>query len=243
MSMEIAGAVALVTGANRGIGAAYVEALLAAGAAKVYATVRDPATLGALRDDSRVTPAALDIRRPEQVAATAAARTDVNLLINCAGINFNTPALAAPSMDNARQEIETNYLGTLAMCRAFAPVLKANGGGAIVNMLTILSKVNFPLMGSYCATKAAGLSLTQAVRAELAGQGTLVVAVMPGAVDTRMTEGLDVPKMQPAEVAEAALQAIREGAEDIYPGDMAVEVAAGLAADSKAVEKEFAGYL
>ena len=241
--MNIAGAIALVTGANRGIGAAYVEALLAAGAAKVYATARDPAHLATLSDDPRVIPVALDIRRPEQVAAAATACADVNLLINNAGVNFNAPALAAPSMDSAREEVETNYLGTLAMCRAFAPVLKKGSGSAIVNMLTILARVNFPVIGTYCAAKAAGLSLTQAVRAELGPQGTLVVAVMPGAVDTRMTEALDMPKMRPAEVAEAALQAVRDGVEGIYPGDMASGVAAGLAADPKAVEKEFAGYL
>ena len=241
--MNIEGAIALVTGANRGVGAAYVEALLAAGAAKVYATARDPAHLATLPDDPRVVSFGLDICSEAQIVGATLSGADVNLLVNNAGINFNTPALAAPSMDIAREEVETNYLGTLAMCRAFAPVLKANGGGAIVNMLTILARVNLPLMGSYCATKAAGLSLTQAVRAELAKQGTFVVAVMPGAVDTRMTTGLDIPKLRPAEVAEAALQAIRDDVEDIYPGGMASGVAAGLAADPKAVEKEFAGYL
>ena len=129
------------------------------------------------------------------------------------------------------------------MCKAFAPVLEANGGGAIVNMLSILSRVNLPAMGSLCASKAAGLSLTQGVRAQLAGQGTLVVGVMPGAVDTRMTAGLDMPKLQPAEVSKEALKAVEDGTEDVYPGDMAQGVAAGLAAEPKGVEKEFAGYL
>ena len=241
--MDIKGAVALVSGANRGIGAAYVEALLAGGAVRVYAGVRDPANLGAVPQDERVVPVGLDICVDSQVAAAAEKCGDVTLLINNAGVNFNTLLLGAPSMANARAEFEVNYLGTLAMCRAFAPALVANGGGAVVNMLTILSRVNFPLMGSYCASKAALLSLTQGVRAELAKQGTLAVAVMPGAVDTRMTEGLDIPKMQPAEVAAAALAAIRDGVEDIYPGEMATGVAAGLASDPKAVEKEFAGYL
>ena len=129
------------------------------------------------------------------------------------------------------------------MCRAFAPVLKANGGGTIVNMLSILARVNLPLMGSLCASKAATLSMTQGVRAELAAQGTKVIAVMPGAVDTRMTAMLPPPKMKPSEVAAAALKAIDEGTEEIYPGDMAQGVAAGLASDPKAVEKQFAGYL
>jgi short-subunit dehydrogenase len=122
-------------------------------------------------------------------------------------------------------------------------VLKANGGGTIVNMLSILARVNLPLMGSLCASKAAALSMTQGVRAELKAQGTKVIAVMPGAVDTRMTEMLPPPKMAPADVAKAALKAIEDGTEEVYPGDMAQGVAAGLAADPKSVERQFAGYL
>jgi short-subunit dehydrogenase len=167
----------------------------------------------------------------------------VTLLINNAGINRSCALLAAPDLQAARAEMETNYFGTLAMCRAFAPVLKANGGGAIVNMLSILGRVNLPLMGSLCASKAAGLSLTQGVRAELAKQGTTVIAVMPGAVDTDMSRDFPPPKMPPREVADAALAALERGHEDVYPGDMAQGVSQGLAADPKAVEKQFAAYL
>src|SRR6185436_9781933 len=157
--------------------------------------------------------------------------------------NFNTPLVGIGALANARTEIETNYFGTLAMCRAFAPILKANGGGTIVNMLSILARVNLPLMGSLCASKAAALSMTQGVRAELKAQGTKVIGVMPGAVETRMTEMLPPPKMNPADVAAAALKAIEDGTEDIYPGDMAQVVVAGLAQDAKAVELQFSAYL
>jgi len=243
--MQVKGSIALVTGANRGIGEQYVQALLAGGAKKIYAAARDAASLKDLvkKSDGKVEALKIDITKDADVAAAAKKCSDVTLLINNAGVNFNTPLVGIKSLDNARTEINTNYFGTLAMCRAFAPVLKANGGGTIVNMLSILARVNLPLMGSLCASKAAALSMTQGVRAELAAQGTKVIAVMPGAVDTRMTEMLPPPKMAPADVAKAVMKAIDEGTEEVYPGDMAQGVVAGLAADPKAVEKQFAGYL
>ncbi len=243
--MNIRDSIAFVTGTNRGIGRAYVEGLLARGAAKVYAGARETGGVADLVEagGGRVEPVMLDITDPAAVAEAATLAADATLLVNNAGFNNNTPLLGILDLGPARREMETNYFGTLAMCRAFAPVLKANGGGAIVNMLSILSRVNLPMMGSLCASKAAGLSLTQGARAELAAQGTAVVGVMPGAVDTDMTAGVDIPKMQPAEVVSAALDALEAGIEEVYPGDMATGVAQGLAADPKAVEKEFAGYL
>lgn len=235
----------MVTGANRGIGRATVDALLEAGAAKVYAACRDNAAGEALAAElgDRVTAVPLDITDAAQVAAAAGACADVNLLINNAGVNFNQPVLGASNVEMARSEVEVNYLGTMAMCNAFGPVLAANGGGALVNVLTILSRVNMPASGSYCASKAAAYSMTQAVRAQLKGQGTLVVGIMPGAVDTRLTDGMEIPKMAPAEVAGDILAAVQAGDEERYPGDMAAGVAAGLAADPKAVEADFANYL
>src|SRR5581483_7238594 len=169
--MQLRDCVALVSGANRGIGAQYVKALRAAGAKRIYAAARDPANLEIAEADKAVVVALkLDILREAEIAAAAARCRDVTLLVNNAGVNFNTPLVGIASLANARTEIETNYLGTLAMCRAFAPILKANGGGAIVNMLSILSRVNLPLRGSLSASKAAGLSLTQCVRAELTKQ-------------------------------------------------------------------------
>ena len=243
--MKVAGSIALVTGANRGIGKAYVAALLAQGARKVYATARRVEAVADLAkaNPGKIETLALDITDAGSVAAAAARCRDVTLLVNNAGINHVRGLMAAPDLAAARSEMETNYFGTLAMCRAFAPVLKANGGGAILNMLSILSRVNLPTMGSLCASKAAGLSMTQGVRAELAKQGTLVIAVMPGAVDTDMMRGYEIPKMPPADVAAAALAALEQGTEEVYPGDMAAGVAQGLAADPKSVEKQFAGYL
>ena len=247
---SLKGAVALVSGTNRGIGPATVKALLAAGAAKVYCGARDTKSIAKLVATSpkKLVAIELDVTKPEQVAKAARTCSDVTLLVNNAGVNFNTPLIGHDGVENARREMEVNYFGTLAMCRAFAPVLKKarSGdakGGAIVNMLSILAHVNLPLMGSLCASKAALLSLTQALRAELASQGTHVMAVLPGAVDTDMTAGLTIPKMKPAEVAHAIVHGLEYGLEEVYPGGMAMGVAAGLSQDPKAVEKQFAGFL
>ncbi len=243
--MKIAGSVALVTGANRGIGRAYVQVLLAMGAKKVYAAARDVKGVEDLvkSNPGKVEALALDVTDDAQIAAAARKCTDVTLLVNNAGINLKKGLIAASSLEDARLEMRTNYFGPLQMCRAFAPVLKANGGGAIISMLSILSRVSLPAMGSLCASKAAALSMCQSVRAELSKQGTLVVGVMPGAVDTDMARDFPGPKDNPADVARAALQAVEQGTEDVYPGGMAQGVSAGLAKDPKAVEKEFAAYL
>ena len=147
--------------------------------------------------DGAIEPIQLDITKSDQVAAAAARCGDVSILINNAGIAAFTPALGAPTMDNARREMETNYFGTLAMCRAFAPVLKRNGGGALVNILSVVSWFNAPVQGTYCASKSAEWSLTKAVRFELRAQGTLVVGVHAGYIDTGMTAGLSVAEIQP----------------------------------------------
>jgi NAD(P)-dependent dehydrogenase (short-subunit alcohol dehydrogenase family) len=236
--MNIAGAVAFVTGTNRGIGAQLVKALKARGAAKIYAASRRGATT-----EAGVIPLTLDITKPDEVAAAAALAGDTTLLINNAGVNCNTPLLHPPSEQNARLEMEVNYFGTLAMCRAFAPLLGANGGGMIVNILSILSRITLPLMGSLCASKAAALSLTHGVRAQLAEQGTLVIAVMPGAVDTDMARDMPPPKMPPSEVANAVMDAIEARREEVYPGAMAQALAERLARDPKGIEQEFARYL
>ncbi|KAB8139703.1 SDR family NAD(P)-dependent oxidoreductase [Chloroflexia bacterium SDU3-3] len=240
--MQIEGSVALVTGANRGIGAAYVQALLAAGAAKVYAAARNPQALAELAaQDARVVPVALDVASDESVQAAAQALGDVTLLINNAGVGHNADILAAADLSAARSELEVNYFGVLRMARAFAPTLAKNGGGALVNVLSILSLVAAPGMASYSASKAAAFSLTQSIRAKLRAQGTLVVGVMPGFVDTDMIRSIQAAKIAPADVAEATLQAIRSGEEDVFPGEQAAGVAQWLRQDPKAVERSFAG--
>ena len=239
--MDISNSTILITGANRGIGRRIVDSLLTAGAPRIHAGARDPAKLGALAENERIVPIALDVTRPEQVAAAAERCADVTLLINNAGVNRNRPLIAEPeALANARAEIEVNYLGTLSMCRAFAPVLKANGGGMIVNILSAIGRVSLPALGSYCASKAAEYSMTQGVRAELAAQGTHVMGVLPGAVDTDMTPGGDA---RPEDVAAAIVEAIADDVEDLYPDAMAQGLSEGLARDAKAVEKEMAAYL
>lgn len=243
--MELSNAVALVTGANGGIGKQFVAALQAAGAARIYAGARNPSSLSAIAaaDPDRILPIALDIVNEDSVAAAAAACRDVTLLINNAGIGLLKGAISAPDLSSARAEMEVNYFGSLAMCRAFAPVLKANGGGAIVNMLSILGRVNFPLNASYSASKAAAFLMTQAVRAELAAQGTLVVGVLPATVDTEASQHFPPPKVAPEVVAQAALQAVVNGVEEVYPGEQAVAMAAQLLSDPKALEKSMAAML
>ena len=242
---KVAGCVALVTGANRGIGREFVNTLVQRGARKVYACARTTDGVSDLVDvhSGTVEAVQLDITNADQVADAARHCKDVNLLVNNAGINRLSSFISSDSDSSAREEMETNYFGTMAMCRAFAGILGANGGGAIANILSILARVNLPMMGSLCASKSAGLSLTQGVRAELAKQGTLVLAVMPGAVDTDMSRDFPPPKMPPSEVAEKTLNALESGAEELYPGDMADGVAQGLDADAKGVEKNFAQYL
>ena len=184
LARHIKGTTALVTGANRGLGMAFVQALLDRGAAKVYAGARNPGTVDVT--DARVVPVQLDITNFDDIAAAARDCTDVSLLVNNAGAMLLRPFLSAPDMSAARTEMETNYFGTLAMARAFAPVLAAAGGGALVNMLSVASWLASPFNASYCASKSAEWALTNALRVELHHQGTLVVGVHAGWIDTDM---------------------------------------------------------
>lgn len=238
--VDIKGQTVLVTGTSRGIGKVFVDALLAAGAAKVYAASRNG---DGAHDDGRVVPVKLDVTNAADIAAAAGTCADTTVLINNAGINFNSKLLDTDQTDAAAAEMTTNYFGTLNMCRAFAPVIEGNGGGAIVNMASILARVNLPLMGSLCASKAAVYSMTQGIRAELASRGVAVFAVLPGAVDTDMTKDFPPPKAAPADIVAEVLAGMKAGEADIYPGDMAKGVSGGLAADRPAVIAEMAGYV
>ncbi|HIK08987.1 MAG TPA: SDR family oxidoreductase [Oscillatoriaceae cyanobacterium M33_DOE_052] len=243
--MNIQGSVALITGANGGLGTEFIKALLAAGVGKIYACARRIDSLNATvqLDPSRVVAVQVDVTKPAEVEAAAKQCTDVTLLFNNAGVSKDQGVISAPNMDGVRAEMETNFFGTMAMCRAFAPVLKANGGGAIINIVSLLGKINLPFMGTYSCTKAAELSLTQCVRAELAGQKTLVIGVMPGTIDTKFAVLYPDPKVSPEEVVRATLQAIVDEEEDIYPGEQAAYVSGALLQDPKAVEKQLAGML
>lgn len=234
--MNIEGAVVLVTGANRGIGRAMVERFVTNGAKRVYAAARTPSAIEAKPD---VSPIALDVTSADDVRRVGERCSDVTILVNNAGVSLGRPLIGAESEAFAESEMNVNYFGVLRMCRAFAPILAQNGGGAIVNVSSILARANMPRVGSYSASKAAALSLTQGVRAELAKQGTFVTAILPAFVDTDMAAQVKAPKLAPEQVADAAIQALRERLEEVYPGQ-AKEIAAGLDKDAKAVERQFA---
>jgi NAD(P)-dependent dehydrogenase (short-subunit alcohol dehydrogenase family) len=236
MTKTIKGSVVLITGASGAIAQALIAGLTARGAAKIYAAARD---ISGLVASGHLVPLKMDVSSDDDVKQAAAVATDVTLLINNAGINHNTSFMTAPDMAIATQEIEVNYLGTLRVTRAFAPALIANHG-SVLNLLTILARVNLPFMGSYCASKAATLSLTQGLRGELMPKGVHVVGALPGAVDTRMTEMLTIPKMTPADAVTEILDGFETGEEDIYVGEMARGIAQGLAHDPKAVERQLA---
>ena len=236
MTKTIKGSVVLITGASGAIAQALIAVLTARSAAKIYGAARD---ISGLVASDRLVPLKMDVSSDDDIKKAAAVASDVTLLINNAGINHNTSFMTAPDLKIAKEEIEANYLGPLRVTRAFAPALITNHG-AVLNLLTILARVNLPFMGSYCASKAAALSLTQGLRGELAPQGVHVAAALPGAVDTRMTAGLPIPKMTTAEAAAEILDGYESGEEDIYVGEMARGIAQGLAHDPKAVERQLA---
>ena len=209
MGYSIKGTTALVTGANRGIGEAVVDALVAAGAAKVYAGARNVADLAPLtaRHGARVVAVQLDVTNSAQIAAAVSIAPDVQLLVNNAGFAGHAGgAFTDPKWITAgRQEMDINFFGTFAVSQAFAPVLAKNGGGVITNIASMASLVNFALLASYSASKAAVHSLTQATRMMLKGQGTQVFGVYPGPIDTRMAEGIPFDKTSPADAAKAII--------------------------------------
>lgn len=229
--MDVAGSVALVTGANRGLGAAFCRALLARGASKVYAGARDPSTVAI----DGVVPVKLDITSPADVAAAAAQCGDVNLLINNAGILTRTSALAADALEGGRREFETNVFGTLVMSRAFAPVLGSNGGGALVNVLSVLSWFSVPEGALYCASKAAAWSLTNSLRLDLQAQGTQVIGLHVGYIDTDMAAGVTAPKSSPDHVASQALDGLESGAFEVLADDASRMVRTALSGDLTAL--------
>jgi NAD(P)-dependent dehydrogenase (short-subunit alcohol dehydrogenase family) len=227
--MEITNSVALVTGANRGLGSAFVDALLARGARKVYAAARRPEEV--VVADPRVVPIRLDVTDPEQVAAAAAIAGDVTLLINNAGTVHGGPLLEPAAVATLDAEFAVNVYGTLAMATAFAPLLAANGGGAVVNMCSVLSFVSIPGSGGYSAAKAAEWSITNGIRLELAPQGTQVVAVHVGYIDTDMAADVDAPKLRPEAVAGDVLEGVEAGAIEVLVDDLTRSVRQGLAGD------------
>jgi NAD(P)-dependent dehydrogenase (short-subunit alcohol dehydrogenase family) len=224
--MKIENAVALVTGANRGIGLAFTRELLARGARKVYAGARDPASV----TQPGVEPIRLDVTRPEDVAAAAARAGDVTLVVNNAGIGRPGGFLAADSEAVARELFETNFYGMLRVSRAFAPVLASHGGGALLNVLSIASWINPGVLAAYAASKSAAWSLTNALRHELAAQRTQVLALHMAFVDTDLVRTLDVPKTSPEAIVERALDGLETGLDEVLADERTRLVKQGLVA-------------
>jgi len=221
--MDVSTCTALVTGANRGLGRHFAGQLVARGA-KVYAGARDPGSV----DLDGVIPLAVDVTDAASVAAAAQAAGDVTLLINNAGIAANVNLLTG-DLDGAHREMATNYFGTLSMVRAFAPLIEGNGGGGILNVLSVLSWVSYPDISGYCASKSAAWSMTNAVRLELAGRGIVVTGLHVGLMDTDMAEGLDGPRSDPADVAAQALDAITAGDYELLADENSRAVRSGFA--------------
>lgn len=239
--MEIRDSIALVTGASRGIGRALVYELLRRGARRVYAGVRRPSASPPweVAEADRVRLIGLDITDARQIAAAAAQARDVNLLINNAGaLSFADVVSGEPGA--LRRDMETNYFGPLLVTRAWLPALMQHAPAAVVNILSVVALASIPRIGGYCASKAAALSWNQALRAALSSRRIDVHAVLPGAVDTEMARGFDMPKSSPEDVAQGVLDGVQAGVEDILPDAMAEQVYAAWTADHKTVEREFA---
>ncbi len=243
--MDIKGCVAIVTGGNRGIGEGFVHVLIEEGAAKVYAAARDPVSAKHLVDryPDKVVALALDVTKPETIIAAAAACPDVSAVVNNAGAFHNQLLMAADDISAARDEMEVNYFGPLQMARAFAPILKANGGGAILNVLSVGGIVAVPNMGGYSPSKFAMRAAGACIRAELAGQGTSVTSLIVGSVDTRMASHVKGAKEQPEDIARAAMKGITRGVDEIDTDRFAVESRAALARDPKGMERGLAKML
>ncbi len=241
--MKIQGCRAFVTGANRGIGAALVRRLSARGAARIYAAARDPSQMRHPAGSAEIIPVQLDVTDPGQCEAAARLASDAALLINNAGVShFGVTLLDAQAAGALRLEMEVNVFGVLNVSRAFASALEANGGGALVNILSAAALMNVPLLGGYSMSKAAALSLTQSLRALLAAQKTLVAAAIIGSVDTRMARDVpgNVNKVSPDFAADAVLDGIEAGLEEIYTDPMAADMRDRLASDPKKLERYLA---
>jgi NAD(P)-dependent dehydrogenase (short-subunit alcohol dehydrogenase family) len=225
--MKVAGSIALVTGANRGLGLAFAKALVKMGAAKVYAAARNPEAITL----KGVVPVKLDVTSDEDVAAAARAAGDVSLLVNNAGIARPGGFFADGAIEAAREQFEVNFVGPLRMARAFAPVLAKNGGGAIINVLSVASWMNGPGLATYGVSKSAAWALTNGLRVELAQQGTQVVGLHAGFIDTDLARNIDAPKSSPEEIVRTTLEALERGERQVLADEITRQVHRGLSAD------------
>jgi len=228
--MQLANAVVLITGANRGIGLAFAREALARGARRVYAAARDPASVTL----AGVHPIPLDVTDAAQVARAARECRDVTVLVNNAGIATTGGFLQDATLEATRSQMETNFFGVLRMAQAFAPVLAENGGGAMLNVLSVASWINRPLLGSYGATKSAAWALTNGLRHELRAQGTQVTALHMGFVDTDLTRGIEMPKSTPEAIVRAAFDGLEAGLPEVLADDLTRQVKQSLGSDAAA---------
>ena len=241
--MKIKGTTAVVTGAGGGLGTCLAGELVSRGAARVYAGGRTAYAVQHVveLDPERVQPLTLDITDDSQAKAAAKTAPDANLVFNNAGVNaFSTPLEADPML--IRRDFDTNVIGMLYVTRAFAPVLERNGGGAFVNTLSLLALAPVTAMSPYCLSKAAGHSLTQALRNELSARRIAVLGVYPGPMDTPMMDGIDAPKARPEEVAKAILDATEAGTEDVMPDQFSADSYGGLSSDPKSLERTLSAF-
>jgi NAD(P)-dependent dehydrogenase (short-subunit alcohol dehydrogenase family) len=224
--MKLDNATVLITGANRGIGLAFAKSALARGARKVYAGARDPKSVTL----PGVTPIRLDVNAPADIAAAVEAAGDTTVVINNAGIAQFTSLLAPDAEASLRQQLETNVFGVLRISRAFAPVLAANGGGALLNVASVASWITSPALAAYAVAKSAAWSLSNGLRNELRGQKTQVLTLHMAFVDTDMTQGIASPKSTPEDIVARAFDALEAGADEVLADEMAQQVKLGLSA-------------
>ena len=226
--MKLDNAIVFVTGANRGLGEEFARQALALGARKVYAAARDPGTVRL----PGVVPVRLDVNDPVQVKEAAAACGDVTLVVNNAGIASPGSLLDDDSVAALQRMMETNVYGMLRVSQAFAPVLaKHHGGGAFLNVLSVASWISTPGLAGYAATKSAAWSVNNGLRIALKEQGTQVLGLHVGFVDTELTRGIDVPKLAPAEVIARAYEALEAGAREVLIDELSQNVKRGLSED------------
>jgi NAD(P)-dependent dehydrogenase (short-subunit alcohol dehydrogenase family) len=222
--MKLDNAVVFVTGANRGLGAEFARQALARGARKVYAAARDPASV----TQPGVVPVRLDVTDPAQVKAAVEAAGDVTLVINNAGIASFGNLLEEDSIGAMQRMMDTNVYGLLRVSQAFAPVLAANRGGALLNILSVASWISSPGLAAYAATKSAAWSVNNGLRIALKEQGTQVLGLHVGFIDTDMTQGIDLPKLAPADVVARAYEALEAGDKEVLIDELSKNVKRGL---------------
>lgn len=237
--------VALVTGANRGIGEAFVEALANSGVKKIYAAARETTNLHHLqqRYPELVEPVLLDVTDPAHIAAVAAQIPKLDILINNAGIVSACNLSSTNTLETTRREMETNFFGPMQLTLTLLPLLRQSKQAAIINVSSIAGISNFPSVAPYSISKAALHSYTQGLRAELASTGIQVVGVYPGPVDTRMTAGWEMAKASPSQIAANTLAALGKGETYVLPDDFSTQMYALFRQDPHELEKAFAQML